>query len=55
MRSCKHLYPCNEPVSQLTALRPLSIIPFGIKALYPNRCYLNNYNNCRSSFILNYA
>lgn len=45
MRSGKHLYPRNEPVSQLTALRPLSIIPFGIKALYPNRCYLNNDNN----------
>ena len=45
MRSGKHLYPRNEPVSQLTALRPLSIIPFGIKALYPNRCYLNNGNN----------
>ena len=45
MRSGKHLYLRNAPVSQLTALRPLSIIPFGIKALYPNRCYPNNDNN----------
>jgi len=41
MRSGKHLYLRNA----LTALRPLSIIPFGIKALYPNRCYPNNDNN----------
>jgi hypothetical protein len=40
--SKKFLCPCCRLVSQPT---PLSFIPFSIKALYPDHCYLNNGNN----------